>query len=155
MTDASVSFRILDDSKRPYTGRWVKEFVVGSGGFEHHPIPTKELTKEGGLWFEERGTVWHDFLSGDEGLLEVKVPFERLRKFLIPGGRVRLTLRMRADGFRGASSAPPEVNVYVTRPRVVINGREVKVNWGFEAGNAMEGLWLRVSRKLREVFGGV
>lgn len=152
LTDAAVSFRIVDDSKRPYTGRWVKEFVVGGGSFIHRPIPSRELVKEEDLWFEERGTVWHDFLSGDEGVQEVRIPFERLRGFLMLGRRVRLTLRMRADMFRGAGSAPPEVNVYVTRPVVTVNGRNVEVNWRFESGNALEKLWLPISMKVVELF---
>ena len=63
-----------------------------------------------------------------------------------------MVLRMRADMFRGAGSAPPEVNVYVTRPRVTINGREARVEWRFVSGNALEPLWLKPSRKVAELF---
>jgi len=150
--DAKVTFCIEDDRKEEYAGRWVKELVFATGKFEHEPIPHKEFLKPRRLWFKEVGTVWFDFVEGDEGKQRVVVPFEKLRDYLIPGKKVTLVLRMRADMFRGAGSAPPEVNVYVTRPRVTINGREARVEWRFVSGNALEPLWLKPSRKVAELF---
>ena len=77
---------------------------------------------------------------------------DALRDALQAGGRVRLALRLRADMFRGAASAPPEVNVYVTRPKVVINGEEVDAEWRFASGNAFESLWLESSEGARRLF---
>ena len=150
--DAKVTFYIEDDRKEEYAGRWVKELVFVTGKFEHEPIPRKEFLKPRRLWFKEVGTVWFDFVEGDEGRQRVVVPFEKLKKYLLPGRRATLVLRMGADMFRGASSAPPEVNVYVTRPKVTINGKEINARWRFVSGNALEPLWLKSSRKVAELF---
>jgi len=152
LNDAQVTFRIQDDKPGSYAGRWVKEFVVRTGRFVHQQIPRKEFIKSDKLWFREVGTVWHDFLRGDEGEQTVTILYEALKPFLAPGQVVTLVLRMRADMFRGAGSAPPEVNVYVTKPKVTINGQRLNLTWKFESGNALEALWLRSSEALKNLF---
>lgn len=150
VSDASISFRIEDSYRGDsYYRRWVKEFVVKSGIFDLN-FPC--VDGKNCLWFKERGTVWWDFIAGDEGAEEISIPYEDLKEFLTPGKEVVLALRMRADEFRGAGSAPPDVNVYITEPVLKINGREIPLDWRFVSGNVMEKLWLRSSEKIRELY---
>ena len=84
-------------------------------------------------------------LAGKLGWMKWEPP---LRMPLSEGRRSR----MRADEFRGAGSAPPTVNVYVTKPRIIINGEEIKTNWKFVSGNALENLWLKSSEHIKTLY---
>ncbi len=151
-----IDFTIEDDKPGPYVGRWVKELVFKSGRFQHELIPRKQFAKSDKLWFKEVGAVWSDFVRGNEGRQHVRLRLsgDQARRVLPPGRKAALVLRLRADAFRGAGSAPPEVNVYVTYPKVVVNGQPLNLQWRFVAGNALERLWLRSSRKLAQIFAG-
>ena len=150
VSDINITFKIRDS----YTGdsyyrRWVKEFVIKNRGF------TQNFSCRSGkncLWFEDNGTLWWDFISGDEGDQEIFIPYEKISPFVSPCERITLVLRMRADEFRGAGSAPPTVNVYVTKPRIIINGEEIKANWKFVSGNALENLWLKSSEHIKTLY---
>ena len=150
ISDASISFKIKDS----YTGdsyyrRWSKELVVKSEEFEQNFSCSKGKNC---LWFKENGTLWWDFIAEDEGDQEILIPYEELSEFISPGDKITLVLRMRADEFRGAGSYPPNVDVYVTKPKIVINGEEVHANWSFVSGNALESLWLKSSEHIKELF---
>ena len=150
ISDINITFKIRDS----YTGdsyyrRWVKEFVIKNSGF------TQNFSCRSGkncLWFKDNGTLWWDFIAGDEGDQEIFIPYEKISAFISPCERITLVLRMRADEFRGAGSAPPTVNVYVTKPRIIINGEEIKANWKFVSGNALENLWLKSSEHIKTLY---
>jgi len=149
ISDACIIFRIKDSyTGSSYYRRWVKEFVITSEEFEQN----FSCMGEDCLWFKEKGTVWWDFIAGDEGEQEILIPYDKLSGFFIPGKKITLVLRMRADEFRGAGSYPPEIDVYVTKPVVMVNGREIQTDWKFISGNALEKLWLKSSEKIKKLY---
>jgi hypothetical protein len=148
--DAELSFDIEDTFTGDYAGRWVKELVVKTGRFTQRFVNSAAGAE--GLWFAEEPTLWWDFVRGDEGRQHVALQGTDLQRALPAGETVTLQLRLRADMFRGAASAPPEVNCYVTAPRLAVAGRPVPLDWRFTSGNAFEPLWLGSSEQVSRLF---
>jgi hypothetical protein len=148
--EVEFAFEIEDTFAGDYAGRWVKELAVKTGR-SVQDFGNAEAAAEG-LWFAEEPTLWWDFVRGDEGRQEVVLRGPELLQALPAGRAATLQLRLRADMFRGASSAPPEVNCYVTGPRLTVDGRLVPLEWRFVSGNAFEGLWRGSAEPIRHLF---
>ena len=147
ITDATINFDIEDNKNSGK--RMVKELVIKSGEFE-----LNWSGKEDGscLWFRENGTLWFDYLEGNEGKQNILVSYEDLSDFFVPGRNITLILRMRADGFGHPHCYYGDVNIYVTKPKIMINGEEVQANWSFVSGNALENHWLKSSEKIKGLY---
>jgi hypothetical protein len=128
----------------------VKELVVRTG--QSTQSFANRQPDAAGLWFAEEPTLWWDFVRGDQGRQHIVIPAEDLRRAAPAGETVTLQLRLRADMFRGAASAPREVNCYVTTPRMVLGDRLVDLDWRFVSGNAFERLWLQSSEPMLRLF---
>jgi hypothetical protein len=149
--NAEIRFRVGGNSPKR-AGRWVVELVVGTGPFHKTPYPWARLAKLEKLWFEEDGTLWYDFVRNPHGEQEVRVSGPELLSRLRSGEKTTVVLRLRADAFRGAPSAPPQINVYVTEPKIYLDGHELKPTWQYESGNVLTTHWQQSSEHVRQLF---
>ena len=145
ISDANISFKVTDDRSKP-TLKWVKELVIKTGEFEQNFSCRSD---ESCLWFRENKTIWWDSVGSDGVEQQIS---EDLLSYISPGEKITLVLRMRADMFYPPGMAHWDVNVYVTKPKIMINGEEVHANWSFVSGNALESLWLKSSEHIKELF---
>ncbi|MCD4739645.1 hypothetical protein K8R43_00475 [archaeon] len=153
VSDANITFKIKDDftSNTQYR-RWMKEIVIKNDEFQQNFTCVSEFLDC--LWMKENHTFWWDSIAGNEGIQEITIPYSTLSQHFTPNKQITLILRMRADEFRGGSSSPPELNVWVTEPIVSVNGEPLQTDWVFSSGNALESFWLLSSEKIKALYLG-